>query len=409
MAKLWAREATNGSPLLSRPKRLICAAYALTACAVFLPACGRSEASAEQGPAIPRVSVQVAAARAMTFHRAVQVQGNVSAKSFALVSPRLGGVVDEIFVDEGDEVFAGETKLFKTDSIKLLEAVAARRDDIAVAEANVREKQASLTEEKAEQVRTLFDWEQQLDLQRRDASSARELKLADAERQKSAAKVQHAEALVALAEAQLQQAQSYLVMAEKDLADSLVTAPITGRISGRYKEPGEMGNPGEPLLRIDDPRVIEISTFLPAEVFGEVTVRETIANVSVNGVELGQLAVCYKSPTIDPLTRTFEIRCDLRDPPASVAPGAMAQVEVVLEERQGLGVPTEAVQRRGAGAALFIVEAETARLRPVETGLEWAGLTQIIAGEVEAGVGVITVGGYFLDDGDAVTIAEETD
>ncbi|MFG0251455.1 MAG: efflux RND transporter periplasmic adaptor subunit, partial [Phycisphaerales bacterium JB038] len=111
----------------------------------------------------------------------------------------------------------------------------------------------------------------------------------------------------------------------------------------------------------------------------------------------------------DPLTRTFEVRCDLHDPPAGVAPGSMAQVTVILEERQGLGVPTEAVQRRGQGAALFIVEGETARLLPVETGLEWAGLTQIVAGDVQAGLGVVTVGGYFLDDGDAVRIAEETD
>ena len=75
-------------------------------------------------------------------------------------------------------------------------------------------------------------------------------------------KLEVAQALIDLANAQLEQARLALTIAEKDLADSLVFAPINGWISERFCEPGEMAAPGTPVLRIEDLSVLEVSVFL---------------------------------------------------------------------------------------------------------------------------------------------------
>ena len=53
-------------------------------------------------------------------------------------------------------------------------------------------------------------------------------------------------------------------MAQKDLRDALVYAPISGVVSKRYKEPGEMGGAGQPVIRLEDPAVVEAVALLPA-------------------------------------------------------------------------------------------------------------------------------------------------
>ena len=216
--------------------------------------------------------------------------------------------------------------------------------------------------------------------------------------------MKHAEALVDLDDAKLQQARSALDIAEKDLRDSLVIAPINGRVTIRYQEPGEMGGPGNPVLRIEDHSLLEVSVFLPARAYGEVIPNETRMRVVANGVDLGEHAVSYKSPTINNELRTFEARCLLHDPPMAVAAGAMAQVRVILDRHEALGVPRDAIQRRGDGAVVFVAENDRSRMAIVKTGLEMDDLVEIRAADVAEGASIVTVGGYFLNHDEPIKV-----
>jgi len=94
--------------------------------------------------------------------------------------------------------------------------------------------------------------------------------------------VRHAEALLALDKTRLEQVRLQLLMAEKDLADSLVIAPISGKVSQRFMEPGEMAAPGSPVLKIEDLTVLEVSVFLPEEHYARVEPDQTQMRISVS-------------------------------------------------------------------------------------------------------------------------------
>lgn len=396
-------------------KRIVAIVIVLAAAAVggvaWMNGAGQTgdESSAGAAPVRPAVNVIVAHPRQAQFDRAVSVQGNVEAKRVAMVSPRLDGVLDEILVDEGDEVVAGETRLFQTDSLRLAKTVEVRRHDVDIAENSLKEKRASLEKYEADYDKAEFDWNKQRELIEKNNTSEDEWQAAKAAYIGAAAMLKHAQALIDLAGAQLSQARSSLAIAEKDLADSLVVAPINGRVVQRYQEPGEMGKPGDAVLRIEDRSLVEISVFLPARDYGDVTPGKTKMHVLVSQHDIGEHEVSYKSPTIDAQLRTFEVRCLLHDPPPAVAPGAMANVRVVLERHTGLGVPSDAIQNRAGQPVLFVAEGGQARMIPVETGLATDGLVEVRADELHENDQVIVVGSYFIDPGDAVKVIEERD
>jgi RND family efflux transporter MFP subunit len=367
-------------------------------------ALGSHESSEED---VKRVPVVLTPAREMVFESAVAVSGSVQAKHFALVSARLPGVLDAIYVERGDVVRAGETRLFQTDSLKLSKAVAIARQGLQVAELSVEEKDANLEQMLANKEQAEVDLERYRALLRENAVPRQLFDQQETRFKQANAMVRHAEALLALDKSRLEQARLQLSIADKDLADSLVLAPISGQVSQRFMEPGEMAAPGMPVVKIEDLSLLEVSVFLPEEHYPRVLPDRTQMRITVGGVDLGSKPVVYKSPTVNPKLRTFEVKALVDSPPPSVAPGCLAEVVVVLDGRQGVGIPAPAVQQRGGVSVVFLVQAEQARMAPVKTGRSVNGWTEILDGSLSAGEPVITMGQHLVSEGTAVTVTEE--
>jgi len=358
----------------------------------------------ERGKKIP---VVLTAAKEMTFESTIVVAGSAQARNYALVSARIPGSLDAIYVDEGDVVQAGQTRLFQTDSLKLTKAVAFAQQGLQVAELSVREKEAGLAQMLANQELAQVDLDRYRVLIQDNAVPKQLYDQQETRWKQASAGVRHADALLALDKAKFEQARLSLLMAEKDLADSLVAAPITGRVSQRLMEPGEMAGAGTPVLKIEDLSVLEISVFLPEEVYAQVVPERTQMRIQVGGAELDLRPVAYKSPTVNPKLRTFEVKGLVESPPPGVAPGCLAQVVIVLDSRNGLGIPSPAVQQRSGQSVVFLVDGEQARLVPVKTGRDMNGWTEILDGGLPAGAEVATMGQQLVSDGTPVSVVQE--
>jgi len=168
-----------------------------------------------------------------------------------------------------------------------------------------------------------------------------------------------------------------------------------------------MGKPGQPVVRIDNTSVIEASAYLPSQYYSKIIPGETLMNIEVSGIDIGQQVLSYRSPTIDHRLRTFEVKCVLKSPPQGVVPGAMAHIVIVLESRTGLGVPSEAIQERGGRSVVFVVRDGTSHQVSVTKGLETAGWTEIIDSDLNEEASVITMGQQMIDEGVRVSVQKE--
>ncbi|GAB4135056.1 MAG: efflux RND transporter periplasmic adaptor subunit [Thermogutta sp.] len=360
----------------------------------------------ESSAPVEAVPVVLTPAKEMVFEERLTISGSVLAKRYALVSARIPGTLDQIFVEEGDFVEAGKTKLFQTDSVKLAQAVAIAQEQLRVADCAVREKEALLEKTLVAQQQALTDLARYRDLNARNAVATQVVEHQQAQCRQLEADVRHVQTLIDLAKAQLEQARLNVKIAEKDFTDSLVVAPISGRVSVRLKEPGESAGSGTPVLRIDDLTLVEISVFAPAEYYDRIEVGKSKMRVKVGATEVGELTVTYKSPTVEPKLRTFQVKCLLPNPPAEVVPGRLAQSTLLLQSRRGVGVPIGAVVKREGRNLVFAAKDGKATAIATPLGMQTDGWWEVLSG-IEAGTPIISMGQTLVSDGTPLRVIEE--
>jgi len=343
------------------------------------------------------------------FERVLVVQGNVEAKNYAMVSPRIPGTIMSIFVEEGQAVTAGRTKLFQTDSANLEQNVEIGRHNLTLAQCARQQAAANIEKTKADLHKAKLDYERFKRLLDKQAVTADAFEQQESRYLQLQAAEKLALAQEKLTAAQVNQAEAALAIAQKNLDDATIYAPISGKVSSRLLEPGEMGSPGVPVLRIDDTSVVEVAAFLPAQYYADVVSGQTIIKIVVAGVDVGRHAITYKSPTIHPKLRTFEVKCLLTNPPQEVVPGAMAQINVILESRKGLGVPSAAIQQRGGNNVVFTVKDNISHQVIVQPGIEMDGWTEIREGQISENTPIVTMGQYMIEEGTRVVVQKESE
>ena len=360
---------------------------------------GASAASVPESQKRPPTMVLLTPVREMDFNESVTSDGSIKARFYSLVSPRLSGIIDDIYVREGDRVVAGKTKLFQLDSEKLRQAVDRSNQELIIARSTLDERKANLIKAQADLIQAEKDFARTKSLYEQKVVPLSEYEVQETKVIQLKAQQDVSTTSVTLAEQNVTLSEIALEMARKDLRDSVMFSPIDGIVSGRSSEPGEMGSPGKTIIRIDDTKQLKAAAYLPGQFYPRITTGSSIMYLSVLDKEIGTFPITYKAPAIDSALRTFEIWADVPGDEAYVVPGAQCVIRVVLKETHGLGVPRDAVQYRNGKYWVFIPEGEVAKMVEVRPGLETGGWTELLDSPLKAGDRVITEGQFLLNDG----------
>ncbi len=357
--------------------------------------------AAEQGGR--RVPVVTETVVSRDFYDRVSVQGNLKAVTSILVPPRVGGVVEKIFVDKGDAVGEGETPLFQIEDVRLKQAVEIARQQLNAARLQLSEREIALERTRAELDKARKDRDRYEKLYRERVVSLNEFERVSLQHTQVAAGIRATEKMVALGREGIRQAEAALAIAEKDLGDTLVKAPMTGVVTQRFLDPGALAGTSTPVLQIEDLSKIKVSCFLPFQTYAKVQVGKTPMRVAI-GDRVIDGVVSYKSPTINAQLRTFEVECVLENPPEGFTAGALAEIGVLFEKRIAPGIPRNSVQTRNGQPVVFVVEDQKARMVPVSTGLETDGWLEVRDSSLAPGQDIVSEGQFMLDDGTPVMI-----
>ena len=339
------------------------------------------------------------------FKELLQVQGTVEAVNIARVSPRISGPIEAIYVKEGDKVVAGQTKLFVIDPLKLQKNLEIRKQEVVIARLALKEKEAQLKQVSADYEKSKIDAKRARLLWEDRSTSQDNYEKAQLKFKVSEANFEHVNTLIDLSREQLAKAQIALTIAEKDYSDSTVYSPLTGVVSEKLQEPGEMAAAGKTIVIVKDPNDTEVTAYLPAEYYHKVNVENTPVKVK-SFLEIPEDArVTYKSPEISPELRTFKIKCHTLNNSKLMVPGGLANLTLVLETRSGLAVPTSSLVNRDGSKAVFIAENGKAKLIKVKVGLENEGYTEVTSEQLKAGDKVIVVGQHMVNDGSSIAVS----
>ena len=351
------------------------------------------------------IQVSLEEVKQREFKELLQVQGTVEAVNIARVSPRISGPIEAIYVKEGDKVVAGQTKLFVIDPLKLQKNLEIRKQEVVIARLALKEKEAQLKQVSADYEKSKIDAKRARLLWEDRSTSQDNYEKAQLKFKVSEANFEHVNTLIDLSREQLAKAQIALTIAEKDYSDSTVYSPLTGVVSEKLQEPGEMAAAGKTIVIVKDPNDTEVTAYLPAEYYHKVNVENTPVKVK-SFLEIPEDArVTYKSPEISPELRTFKIKCHTLNNSKLMVPGGLANLTLVLETRSGLAVPTSSLVNRDGSKAVFIAENGKAKLIKVKVGLENEGYTEVTSEQLKAGDKVIVVGQHMVNNGSSIAVS----
>jgi len=316
----------------------------------------------------------------------VTANGKLASSEQVEVGPKVGGLVSEMLVEEGDIVTAGQ--------------VLARLDD---QELKARLRQASSA---VEQARTTIEVAQVQLAQSKD-QLARVQRLFDsgvaprAELEDGQHAVNLRAAQLRTASAAHQEAEASLGYIRTQLANTVVLAPLNGRVIAKHHERGRVVPAADPLYTIAD------ST--------NVIVRAEVDETDAGKVKIGMPAAITSDAfpgrkitgTIDKIAWRVGRKRVLTDNPAEmidtkvleaeipIAPDPQLRIGMAMDVKISTGqkdkallISRSAVQRRGQDILVLVVKDGKVEERPIQLGAFEGQIVEVTAG-LKAGEAVV--------------------
>ncbi len=308
----------------------------------FLAACSTEAENTPAAPPAVRIGTEnvVMVAKGMIVVGPI-ISGELRAEREATVRAEIGGSITQVTVKEGQAVRRGallgriETRTLDDVKQSAMSAVRNAENQLAVAQ---REMDRTETLVKA------------------GALAARDL---DVARQN-----------VTGAEAQLADAKSRLASADRQLADTVLHAPIDGLIAKRPVNIGDVVSVGEELFTIIAPSSMRLEASVPADDLSRLRIGASV-DFTVRGYDQrfeGKISMI--SPQADPVTRQIPIFVSIPNDGGRLVAGLFAEGRVVSQSAEGLVVPFNAVNMTGTAPwALRVSGGKTERVE-VRLGLQ---------------------------------------
>ena len=348
-----------------------------------------------------KIKVQTAQAEKRHFRKQIRVQGTIQAYILADVAARVAGNMD-LKVSDGDPIKKGQT-LFTIDQDNLKNRVAQAQQALKVVEETRRTTQLDVEIAKTALDKAQKDYDRNNRLHEEHAVSDNAFESFEVALDKAQKTYEKAEAVLSYTTAKVDQAKLDLAIVTKDLNDATEKAPFDGVVALKYHESGEFIGRGVNVIRINDPKKLRAACLISAVYFEAVKPGETPVSINFNGQKI-DAKVDWRSPIIDTLSRTFTMRSYLPEG-TPLMDGMLVDVDILLAERDGLGVPRDAViLKKGGKSSVFAVkDGKTVEIE-VETGITSDGFVEILNAEAVEGQDIVVSGQYFVNDGSEVTV-----
>ena len=186
---------------------------------------------------------------------------------------------------------------------------------------------------------------------------------------------------------------------EGDVRDDVTyLSPIAGTVVGKSVVEGEYVDEGTALFQLADLSRLWVTASVPEQEIGRLRAGER-AGISVEAFpgETFQARVVLLEPLLEQESRSLRVRLEIPNPDGRLLPNMYARVELRLEEKSALVVPSPAVLYTGDHPVVW-VETSPGVFAPraVETGATAGGETEILSG-LRAGEMVAATGGFLID------------
>ncbi len=331
--------------------------------------------------ALARAGIKTAAVTAIAGGTSVSVPGTVMPNAYreVKVTPIAGGIVTKVHVELGAAVRQG-APLLTLFSAELADSQTKYMSMSAMLEAD---------HQKLERARKLVEI---------GAASRQDLEEITAVHEAHATEVEAARQRLQLLGLSAEQVRA-LTSPSKVVSTIVVPAPITGVITSRTANLGQVIAMGQELLSVTDLSEVWVVGDLYEQDFKSVKVgsEATVTTPAYPGLTL-RGRVSYIDPRVDPQARTAKARIEVPNSDGRLRLGMYVMVSFTTPGGSALVVPRSAVQAVGDRQVVFVpVEGEEGKFiqRQIRVGEPIGDNYPVLAG-LRPGDVVVTEGSFFL-------------
>lgn len=212
---------------------------------------------------------------------------------------------------------------------------------------------------------------------------------------------------LANAQAQVKANESLAALARQHVKDAVVRAPFDAQVAERMVDPGQRVMPNSPLLRIVDPRELELESAVASNEIGRVQIGQPV-ELRVEGEDKTIAgSVIRIAPSADAASRRVPVFIRVINADGALRSGLFARGNITVAQSAPVAtVPIAAIQRDSAGrSTVWVVSGQRLRKQIVTVG-PIDSVTQRVAvlrGLNEGDV-VIIIPGADLREGQAVKL-----
>ena len=393
----------------------------------LLSASCRSTPEAEA--AVPAVPVRLETLQSDTVKDSSKFVGNLEAVQIVEVRPEIQGRIEQILVEPGQEVGAGQSVMvLKPDQTVPNYEGSLAGVDVAIGSRENAVKGLDIAKAQLETARAQLELDtvnvaraQQLV----EAGALGQIRLDEALTQQEASQnaVITAEEQVSAAQVQIQQADAAVRQAQSQADASLVSVafkevvtPIAGIVDDLPVKLGDYVSTGQPVAKVTQLDALTLNLQVPSNRSAEL--RTGLAVELLDPISKEQLAagsLTFVSPTVEAEGQTSLAKAQFRNPDGNLRDGQAVEARIVWDTQPGILVPTTAITRVGGQNFVFVVDEEAnandqavVRLSPVELGDIQDGNYQVMSG-LEQGDRIATSNILKLSDGVPIEPASESE
>lgn len=383
-------------------KRITAAMLALLSLSA-LTACGKEE---PKDSAPTGIAVQVTEVQSDTISSETSVSGQVASDNESIIVVPTNAKCTSVRAKAGDVVSAGAVLCtldlgstlasYHAADISYSSAVQSYQEQAAVLDSQI-----ALYEKSVKDLKALFE-----------IGAASQLEIDQAELQLQTAKATRNSTLSQL-EAGMQNAKSGLdqlssVLEYVDEAGNVI-APISGTLVAMNAVAGNFISSSSPVAVIDGVDQMKIQVAVSESLVPKLRIGDT-ADVSVSAAKQkfsAKIRTVERAANVQ--TKLYNVTLSVpKEAAKDLLAGMFAEVTFHTDTAANtIVIPTESILNRGESQYVYVVEKDNhAKCVEITTGLAGNGVTEVTSG-LSTGQKLVTVGQFYLQDGDLVRIVTD--
>ena len=182
-----------------------------------------------------------------------------------------------------------------------------------------------------------------------------------------------------VADIEYERAKAMLAEAQVNHGFTRITAPASGVVTARKIDPGSMAVPGAPVLVIEDTSSFTLETNLDESLSGKLRAGMPVEVVidSIGQQANGRISEIV--PSIDPLSRTFLAKIDVKGP--MLRTGLYAKVRIPIGKKEVIVAPEKALVEKGQLTGVYAVDSKgIITYRLIRAGKHYGSDVEVLSG-----------------------------